>query len=307
MTMHARRLAVILVTVLVAALATVAVAQEKAGIVAALEGRADVQHPGQAAWGALAVGGDVLVRDRLRTAAASRLKLLLRDDSVLTLGPKSELVLDEQVVRPDAPATSHFSQLVGSLRAVVTERYGAAGASFEVKTPTAVAGVRGTGFVMLVDDDGKRTRVVGVYDTTLVRGTSDPRGRHEVHLGPMEMTEVFAGAFPSAPVHLSAAQFGALVQSTEMGAGGGEPGAGGGGAGGAGTGGGTSAGGGAGVGTSGAAAAGVPPEGSGDRGDPATPGPQGGAGIQRPDAAIDQPVERLRQRPTLPPPPPPNR
>jgi hypothetical protein len=181
--------------------------------------------------------------------------------------------------------TSQLDALAGSVRAVVTERYGSKGSSFQMKTPTAVAGVRGTGFVALVDSDGKRTRVIGLYDTTFVCGLVDPACKHEVQVHPMQMTEVLAGGLPSKPQTLPRAQFDALVADTE----------------------------------SGGPAAGTPPppgaagegggppeEGSGNPGDPATPDQPGGGSIRRPDGKIEQPIDQLRG-PKEPPPPPPHR
>lgn len=280
MMMHRRAVSI---TVLWLALLLVAVAraQEPAGHVATLEGRAEVQRAGQTTWTALAPGGDVFVGDRLRTADGARLKLLMSDDSVLTLGPRSELTIDEQVVRADGPSTSRMGQLVGSLRAVVTERYGTRGSSFEVKTPTAVAGVRGTGFVSLVDPDGKRTQVIGVYDVTHVRSAADPQGRAEVDVRSHEMTEITFGGLPTKPRLLSPSEFDALVGGTApKGGPGEEPPAG---------------------------ADNQPEEGSGDPGDPVTPQVPLGRVLNRPDGVVDQPVDVFRANPPEPPPPPPRR
>jgi hypothetical protein len=259
-----------------------------AGQVASLEGHADVQRGGQAVWTALATGKDVFVGDHVRTGDASRLKLLMRDDSVLTLGAKAELTIDAQVVHggPEGTDTTRLGQLVGSLRAVVTERYGTKGSSFEVRTPTAIAGVRGTGFVTLVDEDGKRTRVIGIYDTTYVRSVIDPSGRHEVHVGPHEMTEILAGELPSKTHAVSGPAFDALVAPTEVQPGPPE---------------GTPPSG------PGAQGPGAPPaEGSGDPGDPATPVVPSGRATGGPSGPVDQPIDHFRQ-PPQPPPPPPNR
>jgi len=257
-------------------------AQSPAGTVAALQGRADAQAAGQSAWRALALKNDVFVGERVRTADASRLKLLMRDDSVLTLGPRSELTIDQQVVKGDGGAaadTSRLGALVGSVRAVVTDRYGSRGSSFEVKTPTAVAGVRGTGFVVLIDADGKRTRVIGLYHTTWVRSVTDSHGRHEVRIGPGQITEIVAGGEPTKPRQLSRDEQESLTGDTTVPPGG--------------------------PGTQPAAGTeATPPEGSGDQGDPATPGPPMGLPSQRPDSAIDQPLDRL-PGPKEPPPPPP--
>jgi hypothetical protein len=95
----------------------------------------------------------VFIGDRLRTAEASRVKVLMRDQSVITLGPRSELVVDQMVVGDTS--TSKMDAVVGSVRAVVTDRYGARGSSFEVKTPTAVAGRARHRVRLLIDSDGK--------------------------------------------------------------------------------------------------------------------------------------------------------
>jgi hypothetical protein len=264
-------------TMLLTAAFAAAQAPAPAGTIAAVQGRAEAQPGGQATWRALATGNDVFVGERLRTGEASRLKVLMRDDSVLTLGPKSELVIEQLAVR-DGGGTSRLGAAVGAVRAVVTDRYGTPGSSFEMKTPTAVAGVRGTGFVALIDDDGKRTRVIGLYDVTWVRSVTDTTGRGEVRVGPGQITEVIAGGLPTKPRDLSASQRDALVSSTVVPPSAPEGGAPGG--------------------------AGVPTEGSGDVGDPATPGPPGGPVFQRPDAVIDQPLDQLRQQKEPPPPPP---
>ena len=207
----------------------------------------------------------------------------MRDDSVLTLGPRSEMTIDQLEVR-DRGGTSRLGVAVGAVRAIVTDRYGTSGSSFEVKTPTAVAGVRGTGFVALVDDDAKRTRVIGLYDVTFVCSIVDKACRHEVRVGPGQITEVIAGGLPTKPRDLTASQRDALVASTVLTPSGPE---------------------GLPPGTP-PDDTGVPAEGSGDRGDPATPGQPGGPVFQRPDAQIDQPLDRLRQ-PQPPPPPPPRK
>ena len=273
-----------LASLLVLSLAGAARAQTPAGTVAALQGRADAQASGASAWRALALRNDVFVGERLRTADASRLKVLMRDDSVITLGPRSELTIDQQVVKGDGGAaadTSRLGALVGSVRAVVTDRYGSRGSTFEVKTPTAVAGVRGTGFLVLVDADGKRTRVIGLYHTTWVRGVGDVRGTHEVRIGPGQITEIVAGGQPTKPRDLVKDEQESLLGETAMMPGTAEQTAG---------------------GTTPSNA--TPPEGSGDLGDPATPGPPMGLPSQRPDAVIDQPLNRL-PGPKEPPPPPP--
>jgi hypothetical protein len=193
------------------ALAAVARAEE-VGWVSALEGTAERQRAG--AWADLAAGQALELGDHVRTGQASKVKLLLRDDSVLTLAERSEMVLDEQVV--GAAPSSSFSLLLGKMRAVVTDRYGATGAKFEVKSPTAIAGVRGTSFVAEYDRDRDETQVVGIEHVTAVRSLADATGAKEVRLGPGQATTVRRGSTPTLPAKLPAAAVQGLVGATTV-------------------------------------------------------------------------------------------
>jgi hypothetical protein len=172
---------------------------EEVGAVAELEGQAQVLRAGTTEWTPLAPGDAVQLGDQLRTSAGSKLKLLFHDDSVLVLAPNSLVKVDEQVLGATAPV-SHFSLLLGTLRALVTDRYGAPGARFEVESPTAAAGVRGTAFIAAYDESREETVVLGLSDTTDVRSKMDPAGERAVRIGPGQMTTVGRGAFPQRPV-----------------------------------------------------------------------------------------------------------
>ena len=195
-------------------------AQEPAGSVAALEGNADDLHPGQAAPVALKPADTVLLGDRLHTASASKLRLVFRDDSVLTLAAESELAVTAQLVGP-ARASSTLSLWVGTVRALVTERYKAPGSSFELETPTAVAGVRGTAFIVDYDAVRKVTLVVSLFDVVCVRarGVAGP----EVCLTPRRYTEVREGKLPSVAATIDERRLAALIAATDIPGGGIEP------------------------------------------------------------------------------------
>src|SRR5262249_10945662 len=154
--------------------------------------------------------------DHVRTLEDSRLKLLFRDDSVLILAASSEMTIDEQTGAAAVP-TSRFQLLFGTLKAIVTERYSQPHAQFEVETPTAIAGVRGRGFIAGYDQGADETLVVGLFDTTLVRGRDDAKRTHEVHLGPGQSTRVRRGAFPLRPIRLPDATLRRLDKSTSVG------------------------------------------------------------------------------------------
>jgi hypothetical protein len=197
---------------IVLALPLPASAQDYAGWVAALEGKAEVRRAGAGDWLPLAPADGVAQGDEVRTAPDSRMKILLRDDSVLTLGESSHLRLDEQVAG-EAPQSA-LSLLFGRIRAIATERYGAAGARFEVKTPTAIAGVRGTEFIAQHDPVADESLVVGIVDTTTVRGVGDAAGAKAILLGPGQATRVRRGNYPSPATKMPPNQLRSLVGET---------------------------------------------------------------------------------------------
>jgi hypothetical protein len=208
-----RRLALVLLALFVTGV-TVARAAEPVGTVAELEGRAEVQHAGEAAWGPLAIGTPVLLGDHLRTLADGKLRVVLREDSALTLGPGSQLAITEQVV---APATvSRFQLLLGTIKAAVTERYAQPQARFEVETPTAIAGVRGTSFIAQYDPVADETLVVGVENVTRVRGRVEARGGEEVEVGPGQATWVRRGSRPVRPRMLPESRMRGLQGATQL-------------------------------------------------------------------------------------------
>jgi ferric-dicitrate binding protein FerR (iron transport regulator) len=85
----------------------------------------------------------VLLRDRLRTMSHSHLTVTLNGGSKLILAESSTMLIDETGDDPSSKAA--VSLLLGHLRALVRP-IGKSSRNFEVHTPNAVIGVRGTEF-----------------------------------------------------------------------------------------------------------------------------------------------------------------
>jgi hypothetical protein len=124
-----------------------------AGKVSSVEGSAEVQPGGVGSWKQLSVDDAVSVGDHLRTTDEGRLSVVYRDGSAITLEPGSELIIDDQALPSGGPPVSLFSLNRGKLDVAVPKNlYNTQGARFEVKTKTAVAGVRGTRFTIEAED-----------------------------------------------------------------------------------------------------------------------------------------------------------
>ncbi|HVN86169.1 MAG TPA: FecR family protein [Candidatus Binatia bacterium] len=167
--------------------------------VAAVVGGAELQRGGQGAWQLATVGSALFEGDRVRTRQSSRAKLIFQDDSVVDVGPGSELQVGTQVFDDSARRYKGVLSLIGGkIRAVVSDYYKAPGARYEVETPTAVSGVRGTEFIVQYDSTSEYTDIVGIEDEVFVEGTLGVVGGG-VKLRPRTATRVQKGRFPSVP------------------------------------------------------------------------------------------------------------
>jgi hypothetical protein len=134
-------LLVLLPLLLISCEARRVLAQEAVGSVTELEGTAKlvrVNHDLN-----VVIKMAVVAHDRLQTMSKSHLTVTLRGGSQLILAELSTMVIDD--VAADARSNSTISLALGRLRAVVYPTVGATG-NFEVHTPNAVVGVRGTEF-----------------------------------------------------------------------------------------------------------------------------------------------------------------
>ncbi len=112
----------------------------EAGLVAGVNGAPTVTRAGTTQ--ALKRGDSIAIGDRLTTDAAAKIKILLADDSVLTIGPTTEVVIDELVLGNES-RTGKLRVLAGRFKLAIAAWF-AGPSDYQIETPTAVAGVRGT-------------------------------------------------------------------------------------------------------------------------------------------------------------------
>jgi hypothetical protein len=198
---RSRSIAVLLAACLLAGLAPLAPAwAEEVGTVAGTEGKAEVGRDGN--WIEASIGMPVRQGDQLRTGRPGRIRVVFQDDSVLTLSDDSRVAVDEQVFDPKAgKAESLIDLFQGKLSAVVSEYYKRVGGQYQVRTPTAVCGVRGTEFTVEYDDADDVTDVIALSGQVEVRSIVDPTGGG-VLIRAGEATSVKWGELPSAPERL---------------------------------------------------------------------------------------------------------
>lgn len=90
----------------------------------------------------LAVGTGIVERERIQTTGSGSLQVMFNDKSTLTVGPGSDVVIDEFVYNPGSGGGRFATRLTkGALRFVGGEISHTAGAT--INTPVATLGIRG--------------------------------------------------------------------------------------------------------------------------------------------------------------------
>ena len=103
---------------------------------------ASVKNQVTGSGGALAVGSKVFQNEVITTGAASLAQLLFLDQTNLSVGPQSRVTLDKFVYNPNRSAGSViFSATKGAFRFITGSQDPH---NYEIKTPVATIGVRGT-------------------------------------------------------------------------------------------------------------------------------------------------------------------
>lgn len=122
-------------------------AAEEAGTIKTLKGTASIQRDGQNT--VAGIGGKVLVSDRIHTGPDSAIGITLRDNTLLSAGPDSTLVLN----RFAFDSTTHAGAVDATVKrgslAVVSGKIARISPENVVfHTPSVSLGVRGTEFIV---------------------------------------------------------------------------------------------------------------------------------------------------------------
>ncbi|MBU1042739.1 MAG: FecR family protein [Proteobacteria bacterium] len=127
-------------------------ADSPAGSVKSFTGQAQVARHG-AAPAPLNPGDRIFEKDVLTTGKDSSLGLVMRDNSVVSLGPGSRLVVERFLFAPEKGALASILRVAKGSSAMVTGEIAKLSPnSMKVYTPTATIGIRGTHFLVNVED-----------------------------------------------------------------------------------------------------------------------------------------------------------
>jgi FecR protein len=148
---------------------SLALAQNTVGTVTDLSGSAHVERGGTTQ--PVTSGMAVELKDKFTTDAGAHLTITLADNSKLDLAEQSTLVVDEQVLGAGGPQTTRVSLLGGHVESLVTKALRGTAPSLEVKTPNAIAGVRGTKFGVGYADSSPVCGLTPTSEVSVAQGT----------------------------------------------------------------------------------------------------------------------------------------
>ncbi|MBI4689248.1 MAG: FecR domain-containing protein [Nitrospirae bacterium] len=124
-----------------------------AGKITKVAGRVDILRAGTTIAVPIRINESVFIGDILRTKSDGKAEITFIDNSVMSVGPRSRLGIDEYLYKPDESKRTAAIKLYRGKTGFRIPRpvYAAEGSKFEMKTRTAVAGVRGTEGILFTD------------------------------------------------------------------------------------------------------------------------------------------------------------
>lgn len=199
------RMIVSLILAVLLSLPSAVLAGKTIGKITRLKGRVTVYRDG-AKIGISAKNGMMLQQnDRIKTRKKAYLRFKLNDGSIMTLGQKAELTLDRFTYNPEKKErVALFKVALGKLRIFANRMLKYRDNRFQVKTPTAVAGVRGTVFMVWVASE--TDTIIACFDSA-VEVASVFKTDEKVVLTKNILTSVGKGGPPSKPVLMTEEHF----------------------------------------------------------------------------------------------------
>ncbi len=120
------------------------------GVVTGVRGEATVRHEAKPQPQAVKFKDEVFWLDTLNTGAQSGLRLLVLDQSVITLKEHSQLQLREESATASQPRKKSVINLLSGAARAVVEKEALKDTDYEIRTSRAVAGIHGSDVVGVI-------------------------------------------------------------------------------------------------------------------------------------------------------------
>lgn len=178
--------------------------------IGSIKGDVQVQRGGAGSWAAAKDGGLLHPGDRIKTGSESSCVLKWAQGNVLKLTAFTNVSIDTLAKNPAAGSEQSSVSMTNGKAYAHAKKLAGPQSSFEIKTPTAIAGVRGTKLGVGVDAD-ETTSVECLEGVVVVKGAAGG----EVVLNQKEKTTVKKNEPPAAPSAMQASEEAAFSELEE--------------------------------------------------------------------------------------------
>ncbi len=147
------------------------------------------------------LGAKVYPRDTIITEKNSRAKIIMSDKNIINVSPESQIVFQKYEFDPKKKKKNVLiNVLYGKVRSKVNQKYNGKTSKFQVKTPSAVAGVRGTDFLASFNKSNNASQVV-TFEGRVTFGLPGANGsiQNPVSIGVGQFAKSIAGQIPTPP------------------------------------------------------------------------------------------------------------
>ncbi|MBW1790047.1 MAG: FecR domain-containing protein, partial [Deltaproteobacteria bacterium] len=172
--------------------------EEPVGLITVVKGKALVFRAGSEAPVEAAVGMPLFQKDRIETAKKSKMRIEFVDGSNLAVAARSKLSLEYfKFDRKKKKRSALINLSVGKIKAFANDLSDFKDRDFKVKTPTAVIGVRGTTFMVFLEQN-QDTKAICISKFIMVQCIDDPTQYRKMTEG--TMLEMMACNIPGATI-----------------------------------------------------------------------------------------------------------
>ena len=194
-----------------------AYAQNVHGILRVVKGDVQIKSALSGQTGRARLGGQVFPKDVIITGKEGRAKIVMVDNNEINVSPESQIEIQHYEYDPSKDKKNVLLNVIyGKVRAKVEQKYDGKTSSFSVKTPSAVAGVRGTDFLTSYDRSTHSTQVV-TFRGAVAFGLPGPNGSiaNPVSVTPGKVATSAGGVAPAAPAPMAKEQFAKMESETK--------------------------------------------------------------------------------------------
>lgn len=177
---------------------------KRVGAVTVVKGKAVITHKYSWRKTRIKLGTPIYLNDRVRTDKNAKVRIVFIDQSIISIGSKSALIINEYVFQPKKKKRSSRLRLLwGKTKCYVNDFVGYRDRKFNVATSTTIVGVRGTVFLVWIMD-GEITRVASFENEIEVRNRFSPEDY--IVVPPNFVTDVIGRNPPTKPLLLTEEQ-----------------------------------------------------------------------------------------------------